>query len=266
VADALVRSDKIAFFSFIGSAKVGWMLRARLQPGVRCALEHGGVAPCIVTGSADLNKAIPAITRGGYYHAGQVCVSTQRVYVEQSIYQHFVDQLTAEISTLKLGPATQDSTDVGPLISPREAARIYQWIEEAREMGASVAIGGNPPTDNFLQPTLLVAPPQEAKVSTQEIFGPVVCVYPVDDLEHALRLVNIERVGFQASIFTENLSDVHRAYDAFHASAVMVNDHTAFRDDVMPFAGLDAAGLGVGGIPYTIEEMQFQKMLVLNQN
>ena len=266
IADALVRSKEIAFFSFIGSAKVGWMLRSRLQPGVRCALEHGGIAPCIVSASADIKKAIPAITKGAYYHAGQVCVSTQRVYVEESIYEHFVEQLTIAVNALVLGPATEEATDVGPLIRPQEALRVHEWVEEAKQMGATVAVGGVAPQGNFYQPTLLLSPHVESKVSCEEIFGPVLCVYPVRDLDHALGLANIEPHAFQASIFTEQLDEVYRAYAAFDASAIMVNDHTAFRDDAMPFAGLNASGLGVGGIPYTIEEMQFEKMLVLNQH
>lgn len=266
LADALVRSKKIAFFSFIGSAKVGWMLRSRLQPGVRCALEHGGIAPCIVSASAQIKKAISAITKGGYYHAGQVCVSTQRVYVEESIYEHFVDQLAIAVNALVLGAATEEATDVGPLIRPQEAVRIHEWVEEAKQMGAIVAAGGTAPQGNFYQPTLLLSPALESKVSCQEIFGPVVCLYPVRDIDHALQLANIEPYAFQAAIFTEQLDEVYRAYDALDASAIMVNDHTAFRDDAMPFAGLKASGLGVGGIPYTIEEMQFEKMLVLNQH
>ena len=265
VADVLVRSEQIAFFSFIGSAKVGWMLRSRLRPGVRCALEHGGVAPSIVTASADLAKAVPAITKGGFYHAGQVCVSTQRVYVEQPIYNNFIAQLTESVRALVVGAATEERTDVGPLIRPQEAFRVQQWVEEARQMGAEVAVGGEASQDNFHQPTLLLSPSADARVSREEIFGPVVCVYPVNDLDHALRLSNIEPFAFQASIFTEQLDEVYAAYEAVAASAIMVNDHTAFRDDGMPFAGLNASGLGVGGIPYTIEEMQFEKMLVLNK-
>ena len=266
VNDALVRSKEIAFFSFIGSAKVGWMLRSRLQPGVRCALEHGGVAPCIVTASADIKKAIPAITKGAYYHAGQVCVSTQRVYVEESIYEHFVAQLTLAVKALVVAAATEETTDVGPLIRPQEVVRVHQLVEEAKQMGATVAVGGEVSHGNFYQPTLLLSPALESKVSCQEIFGPVLSVYPVRDLDHALEQANVEPYAFQASIFSEQLDEVYRAFDAFDASAIMVNDHTAFRDDVMPFAGLNASGLGVGGIPYTIEEMQFEKMLVLKQN
>jgi acyl-CoA reductase-like NAD-dependent aldehyde dehydrogenase len=266
VADALVRSPKIAFFSFIGSGKVGWMLRSKLYPGVRCALEHGGVAPCIVSASADLTKAIPAISKGGFYHAGQVCVSTQRVYVDNTIYPEFVEGLTKAVNNLVVGDATEATTDVGPLIRAAEATRVHQWILGAIAEGAILAAGGSAPEGNFLAPTLLLSPPSDAKVSAQEIFGPVVCVYPVESFEESLSLVNSAAFAFQASIFTENLDEVYRAYDHFMASAIMVNDHTAFRDDVMPFAGLNESGLGVGGIPYTIEDMQFEKMLVLNKN
>jgi len=266
IADSLVRSEKIAFFSFIGSGKVGWMLRSRLHPGVRCALEHGGIAPSIVTASADLDKAIPAITKGGFYHAGQVCVSTQRVFVDNRIYPDFVDRLTKAIKGLVVGDASKATTDIGPLIRAAEAARVHEWVEEAVAAGATLAAGGSEPKGNFLAPTLLLSPPGDAKVSAQEIFGPVVCVYPVDNFDQALSLVNTAAFAFQASIFTENLDEVYSAYDHFMASAIMVNDHTAFRDDVMPFAGLNESGLGVGGIPYTIEDMQFEKMLVLNKN
>lgn len=265
-ADALVRSDKIAFFTFIGSARVGWMLRSILAPGVRCALEHGGVAPCIVTASADLDKAIPAITKGGFYHAGQVCVSTQRVYVEQSIMAEFVSRLTTAVAALKVGDARNDDTEVGPLIRSSEVSRVDDWVNEAVQLGAKLAIGGSVENQRYYQPTVLLEPSANAKVSCQEVFGPVVCVYGYESLDQVMGLVNLPSIAFQASIFSESLKEIYQAYDGFDASAIMVNDHTAFRDDVMPFAGLRSSGLGVGGIPHTVEEMQFEKMMVLKQD
>ena len=135
IASALVASEDIAFFSFIGSARVGWMLRASLQPGVRCALEHGGVAPAIVCESADLDIAIPSIAKGGFYHAGQVCVSTQRVYVHESLYDLFVNKICAVVADLKVGIAADPETQVGPLIRLAEVERIAQWVDEAVAMG-----------------------------------------------------------------------------------------------------------------------------------
>lgn len=266
VAGQMVRSDKIAFFGFIGSARVGWMLRSQVQPGVRCALEHGGVAPCIVTDTADLDIAVSSITKGGFYHAGQVCVSTQRIYVDRAIEEKFLEMLSESVSRLKVGDAADPATEVGPLIRPAEADRVNEWVQEAVKLGGKIITGGTRMEGNFYQPTVIYGPPLEAKVSSQEIFGPVVCVYPYNDFDEALSAVNIHPHAFQAAIYTRNLDAMYAAYDAFDASAVMVNDHTAFRDDGMPFAGLSASGLGVGGIPYTIEEMQFEKMMVIKHN
>ncbi len=264
VAGEMVRSERIAFFSFIGSARVGWMLRSQLQPGVRCALEHGGVAPCIVTGSARLELAVPAITKGGFYHAGQVCVSTQRIYVQESLHDHLVNMLRDAVGGLVVGDACDEATDVGPLIRAAEVTRVADWVEEAISLGGRLAAGGGPLEGNFYAPTIVLDPPREARLSSQEVFGPVVCIYPYAELEQALDAANLHPHAFQASVFTENVSTTQLAFQRIHASAIMINDHTAFRDDAMPFAGLDASGLGVGGIPYTIEDMQFEKMLVLN--
>lgn len=268
IATAMVQSADIAFFSFIGSARVGWMLRAQLQPGVRCALEHGGVAPAIVTPSANLALVVPSIAKGGYYHAGQVCVSTQRVYVHEERLDAVLSALTTEVAALKVGDAASETTAVGPLIRPAEVDRVASWVSEAKDMGATIATGGHRlDTDggNFYAPTLVLNPPRDSRLNTQEVFGPVVNLYPYTNLNDALEAANLHPHAFQAAIYTEQLSDAYAAFDAFEASAVMVNDHTAFRDDAMPFAGLNASGLGVGGIPYTIEDMQFEKMLVLKQ-
>lgn len=265
IAGELVASDKIAFFSFIGSAKVGWMLRSKLRPGVRCALEHGGVAPCIVSSKADIELAVNAIAKGGFYHAGQVCVSTQRVYVEASILDSFSEQLRDKAKALKVGNSMSESTEVGPLIRSGEITRIHAWIQEATAQGADCLCGGEAIDDHFYKPTVLLNPPKDAKVSQEEIFGPVVCVYGYDSFEEVLTQMNHDRFAFQAAIFSRDICEILQAYDSVEASALMVNDHTAFRDDVMPFAGLNSSGLGVGGIPYTIEEMQYEKMLVLKK-
>ncbi len=263
VAGALVESEKIAFFSFIGSSKVGWTLRSKLKPGVRCALEHGGVAPCIVSKQADLELAVSAIAKGGFYHAGQVCVSTQRVYAESTIVDEFVNLLKSKVTTLIAGDAICDTTDIGPLIRKGEVARIHSWVQEAIAEGAECVAGGKMIDQHFYSPTILFNPAVHSKVSQLEIFGPVVCVYPYYDFDEVLERANHEQFAFQSAIFTRDLGEILHAYEAVEASALMVNDHTAFRDDIMPFAGLKSSGLGVGGIPYTIEDMQYEKMLVI---
>ena len=171
VAGELAASDKIAFFSFIGSARVGWMLRSKLHPGVRCALEHGGIAPSIVSQHADIERAVTAITKGGFYHAGQVCVSTQRVYVDNTILDDFVTQFSVRANALKVGDASDQTTEVGPLIRTAEVGRIHAWVTEAIQQGAECVLGGEAKGDAFYQPTILLNPPADTKVSTQEILG-----------------------------------------------------------------------------------------------
>ncbi len=263
VAEQLVTDRRVAFFSFIGSARVGWMLRSKLAPGARCALEHGGVAPAIVTADADLDQALPLLAKGGFYHAGQVCVSVQRVFADKSIADDLADRLAAIANDLVVGDPNSDKTDVGPLIRPAEVDRVEQWVDEAVEGGAKLLCGGKRLDNNCYAPTVLMDPPADATISRQEVFGPVVCVYSCDSMDQAIAQANDLDVAFQAAIFTQDIDLAMRAYRRLNASAVMVNDHTAFRVDWMPFAGLRQSGLGIGGIEYTLHDMQIEKMLLL---
>ena len=263
VAEALVTDPRAAFFSFIGSPGVGWMLRSKLAPGSRCALEHGGAAPVIAAADADLEDALPLLAKGGYYHAGQVCVSVQRIFAHRSIARELAEGLAALAQKMTVGDPRLPATEVGPLIRPRETARVAEWVTKAREGGAEILTGGDAIGETCYQPTLLYEPPADAEVSQREIFGPAVCVYPYDDIDAAIQQANSLPFAFQAAVFSRSLDTALHCYRQLDASAVMVNDHTAFRADWMPFAGLRQSGLGVGGIPYTFEEMQSEKMLVL---
>ena len=263
LSTALVADPRVAFFSFIGSAAVGWSLRSQLAPGARCALEHGGVAPVIVDSSASVEKLIPSMLKGGYYHAGQVCVSVQRVFVHQSLFDEVAEKIKVGAEALKVGDPLSIETEVGPLITQGELQRVHEWVQQAIEEGAQLATGGKILDNHCYQPTLLLNPPATSKVSQQEIFGPVVCLYSYTDVEEAIAQANSLSVAFQAAVFAQ---DIDRAVDIYHsldASAVMINDNTAFRQDAMPFAGLRHSGLGVGGIPHTIEDMQIDKMMVI---
>ena len=262
-AEALVTDPRVAFFTFIGSAKVGWMLRSKLAPGTRCALEHGGAAPVILESDANWDIALPALTKGGYYHAGQVCVSVQRVFVPSVQAEDFAASLAERAAALKIGDPTQEDTDVGPLIRPAEVDRVGSWVEEAMAGGGQRILGGSALGETTYPCTVLLDPAPDAKVSRQEIFGPVVCVYSYDQVADAYRVANELPFSFQAAVFTRDLDRALAAYKHLDASAVMVNDHTAFRVDAMPFAGLKQSGLGIGGIPYTMEDMTVDKMLVI---
>ena len=265
VATQLVTDSRVGFFSFIGSANVGWMLRSKLAPGARCALEHGGVAPVIIEADADLVEALPAIAKGGFYHAGQVCVSVQRVYCHKSVVNVVSSNLAKIASKLIVGDPTDNKTEVGPLIRPQEVQRISKWVNDAVKEGAELLAGGKA-DGNCYQPTVLLNPSERSTVSTNEIFGPVICIYTYDNMNEAIKKANALPFAFQASIFTKNIDNALHAYKQLNASAVMVNDHTAFRVDWMPFAGLRHSGLGVGGIPHTYHDMQIKKMMVLKSN
>ncbi|MDJ0758310.1 MAG: aldehyde dehydrogenase family protein [Woeseiaceae bacterium] len=262
-ASKLVTDSRIGFFSFIGSSRVGWMLRSKLAPGARCALEHGGVAPLIIAEPFDRDAALAAIAKGGFYHAGQVCVSVQRVYAPAAIAEDLAKDLAAAADKLVVGAPEDPDTEVGPLIRTAEVDRIAEWVDEAVASGATLLSGGKRLSDTCYAPTVLLNPPEDAKVSQLEIFGPVVCVYGYEQLEDAVTASNALPVSFQSAVFCDDIDTAMGLYKRLDASAVMINDHTAFRDDVMPFAGLRESGHGVGGIPYTIEDMQVDKMAVI---
>lgn len=264
VSTQLVTDKRVGFLSFIGSAKVGWMLRSKLAPGARCALEHGGAAPVIIAEDADLKNALPKLLKGGFYHAGQVCVSVQRVFVHQSIARELATGLAEGAQQLVIGDPTSPDIEVGPLIRPTEVERIAQWVNEAIKEGAELLTGGKVLSESTYACTVLYNPSPNSKVSTEEIFGPVICVYSYDDMDDAIARANSLPWDFQAAVFAKDISIAMHAVNKLDASAVMINDHTAFRVDWMPFAGLRESGLGTGGIPYTFKDMQISKMVVMN--
>ncbi|MFQ5513776.1 MAG: aldehyde dehydrogenase family protein [Myxococcota bacterium] len=262
IAKRLVTSPEIAFFSFIGSAEVGWTLRGELSPGVRCALEHGGAAPLIVDASADLDTAVPLILKGGYYHAGQVCVSVQRVFAHESCKGELVERLEAGVRALRTGDPTLSETEVGPLIVPSEVTRVHEWVQKALQQGAKLACGGEILGQQCYAPTLLVDAPDNSRVMRSEVFGPVVNVAAFEDLDAAVERCNEGPWAFQAAVLGRDLERALRAARGLDASAVMINDHTAFRVDWMPFAGRRHSGLGIGGMPYTLEDLTQHKLIV----
>jgi len=262
-AEKLVTDPRVAFLSFIGSAKVGWMLRSKLAPGVRCALEHGGAAPVIVDETADVDTMVPLLAKGGLYHAGQVCVSVQRVFAPTAQAQQLAEALAVVADGLVVGDAVEERTEVGPLIRPREVDRVEEWLTEAVDGKGQIVTGNCRLGETSFAPTIVLNPPPDCRLSTMEIFGPAIAVYGYDDMEAAIGKANSLPFAFQASCFTQRLDVAMHCIHALDASAVMVNDHTAFRVDWMPFAGRKQSGYGVGGIGYTMHDMTQEKMAVI---
>lgn len=265
LTERLVADDRLAFLSFIGSSAVGWRLRSHLSPGADCLLEHGGVAPVIVDETADLDDAVPLLIKGAFYHAGQVCVSVQRIFAHTSILAELSERMISQTERLIVGDPCDLKTDVGPLIRPGEVDRVEEWVDEARASGGKILCGGRRMSDSTFAPTILLDPDDRIRLSRQEIFGPVVAVYAYDDLDEAITRANLRDAYFQAAFFTNRLDRALTVGRKLHGTAVMVNDHTAFRVDWMPFGGHRKSGLGLGGIEATVREMTIERMLVFRQ-
>lgn len=261
--ELLATSPKTAFLTFIGSGAVGWYLNSKASDGTRVVLEHGGVAPVIVEADADIEDMIPALAKGGFYHAGQVCVSVQRVFVQESICEEVAKRLATTASKLVVGDQLDPKTEVGPLINNAEVDRVEEWVNEAVSKGGKILNGGKRISASCFEPTVILNPSDDALVSTKEVFGPVVCVYSYKDLDEAIARANQLEVSFQAAVFTKNIDKALKAVKRLNATAVMVNDHTAFRVDWMPFGGAKISGLGMGGIPHSMDDMSVEKMMVI---
>ena len=262
-AELLVTDPRLSFFSFIGSGRVGWALRSKLAAGANCALEHGGVAPVILEADANLDDALPLLVKAGFYHAGQVCVSVQRIYAHRSIAEGLAQKIADKAAKLVVGDPADPKTEIGPLISHTENDRVAAWVDEAVKKGAKLLCGGKKISASCYAPTVLWNPPEDAKVSCDEVFGPVVCVYSYDKPEEAVKRANALPVCFQAAVFTRDIDRAFYYVRNLQATAVMVNDHTAFRVDWMPFGGRMQSGLGMGGIPRSMEDMTAEKMFVI---
>ncbi len=263
IAEKLVSDERVKFLSFIGSARVGWYLRSKLAPGAHCTLEHGGAAPVIIDQSADYEDVIPLLVKGGFYHAGQVCVSVQRIFVSDDKARDVAEQIAKRAEKLIVGDPVKPETEVGPLIQPSEVDRIAQWIDDAKQQGANIITGGKKISESCFAPTVLLNPSLDSVVSRQEIFGPVVNVYSYKNFDEAINNANAVPFMFQAAIFSKNIDAAFDGVQRLKANTVMINDNTAFRADWMPFSGSEHSGLGVGGIPYTMRDMTHEKLWVL---
>ena len=261
-SEKLVTDPRVGFFSFIGSAKVGWYLKSKLAPGTRCALEHGGVAPLILDEYADEEGFVNGVVKASMYHSGQVCVSVQRVYVPKAREQELAQKIADIASIQVVGDAINEDSDLGPLILPKETDRIEAWVDEAIKEGAQLITGGKRINEVSYEPTVLLNPAKDSKVSTQEVFGPIVCIYGYQSIDAAIEQANSLDVSFQSSIFSDNMALAMDVAKKFEASAVMINDYTTFRVDWMPFAGRKHSGYGIGGIGYSMRDMLEHKMIV----
>jgi acyl-CoA reductase-like NAD-dependent aldehyde dehydrogenase len=263
VGNAIVEHDDIAMITFTGSPPVGWGIRAR-APRKKVGLELGNNAPVILEPSADFETAAKKIAVAGYSHAGQSCISTQRVYVHESIADRFVDTLAPLVEALKVGTPLDEATDVSALISTGERDRVASWVEEALAEGAQLVCGGKISEGGVLQPTLLTDVTPTMKVITGEVFGPVVGVATYTDFDEALRLANDSRYGLQAAVFTQKLDAALRAARTLDFGGVLVNEVPTFRADQQPYGGVRDSGNTREGPRYAVEEMTEARLVILS--
>ena len=260
-ANHLVEHPDVAMITFTGSPPVGWGIRARAATK-KVGLELGNNAPVIIEPDGDWATAASKIKVAGFSHAGQSCISTQRIYVHESIAADFTAALVAEVEALVVGDPADETTDVSALIDAGETERVKEWIDEATAAGATIASGGDLTGDGVLRPTVLTEVTDDMKVCALEVFGPVVAIATYTDYEDALARANDSRYGLQAGVFTKDLGKALRAADVLDFGGVLVNEVPTWRADHMPYGGLRDSGNTREGPPYAVREMTEERLVV----
>ncbi len=261
-AEAMVCDPRIKMLSFTGSAQVGWSLKEKASKK-RVILELGGNAGVIVHDDADLSYAARRCVVGGFSYSGQVCISVQRIYIQEAIYQPFLDRFLPQVATLKIGDPLDEKTNLGAMITPVAAERAEGWVQEAVNAGATILTGGKR-VGAVMEPTVLSKTTPSMKVNCEEVFAPIVTVSPYRLIEEAIAAVNRSPYGLQAGLFTQDIKEVFQSFDRIDVGGLIVNDVPTYRIDHMPYGGMKESGVGREGIRYAIEEMTELKLLALN--
>jgi acyl-CoA reductase-like NAD-dependent aldehyde dehydrogenase len=259
----LLEDERISMFTFTGSPEIGKHIKS--ITGIRkVSLELGNNSPNIVHRDApDLDKAAELCVTRGFSNAGQACISVQRIYVHRDVYDRFIEKAVEVARSLKVGNPEDPDTDIGPMISEKEAKRAEEWIQEAVMLGAKVIHGGKR-DGAILEPTILINVTAEMKVVCQEVFAPVISILPYDDIEEAFRLANDSNFGLQVGLFTSDLKLAMQATQDLQFGGVIINDVSTYRADVMPYGGVKDSGIGKEGPHYAVQEMTNEKVVVIN--
>jgi glyceraldehyde-3-phosphate dehydrogenase (NADP+) len=262
VGAALVSDPRVRMVSFTGGVDAG--LEVTRTAGLKkIGMELGSNSPVVVLADCDFNAAVESCVSGAFWAAGQNCIGVQRIYVQDVLFDAFLDAFVGRTLRYKVGPKLDEDCDMGPLITESEALRVESWVEEALRAGATLECGHRREGATYW-PTVLTRVAEGMKVDCEEIFGPVVSIYPVTDLEEGIRRSNAVDFGLQAAVFTSSLASAFRAVEGLEAGAVMVNDSTDYRMDAMPFGGIKSSGLGREGIRFALQEMTEPKTVCFN--
>jgi acyl-CoA reductase-like NAD-dependent aldehyde dehydrogenase len=257
IGDVLVEDDRVAALSFTGSGDVGWKLKER-APRKHVALELGNATPVIVCGDAPPDTAAK-LAANAFSFAGQSCISVQRIYVMDDAWDGFVADFVPNVESLKLGDPADEETDVGPVIDDDARQRILAWIEES---GGEVLTGGTA-DEGLIPPTVIANPALDAKVSREEVFGPVVTLTRTKSLEEAIELANSTRYGLQAGIFTRDIGSALKGAQQLEFGGVTINEAPTFRADQMPYGGVKGSGNTREGPAYAVRELTEERLVVI---
>jgi acyl-CoA reductase-like NAD-dependent aldehyde dehydrogenase len=263
IAEKLVRDERMAMLSFTGSEMVGWHLK-NIAGRKKVTLELGGNASVIIDESADLKDAAKKVAVGSFIYAGQICISTQRIFVVEKVFEEFKNLLISEVGKLKTGDPSDDKVLVGPIIDTGHVDRIDSWVKEAVSAGAELLCGGGiiSRENNTYAPTLITNTDNSMKVACAEAFGPIAILERVDDFEDGIRKTNDSNFGLQAGLFTNDFSNVKLSHELLEVGGIMVNNIPGFRIDSMPYGGIKGSGLGREGIKYAMEDMTEMRLMV----
>lgn len=266
IGNALVADQRVRMVSFTGGVEAG--LAITRQAGLKkIGMELGSNSPVIVMADCDFDRAVADTVSGAFWAAGQNCIGVQRVFVQRPIFDRYLEAFVARTKAYKVGPKLEEDCDMGPVITEAEARRIEGWIAEAVAAGATVHCGGKRggPVGTVVEPTVLTGVTPQMKVACQEVFGPVVALWPFDELEEAVELANSVDYGLHAAIFTKSLAAAHFAIKHLECGGVIVNDSTDYRLDQMPFGGIKNSGLGREGVAFALLEMTEPKVVCFTE-
>jgi glyceraldehyde-3-phosphate dehydrogenase (NADP+) len=261
LGDRMVSDERFKLLTFTGSPSVGWRMKERAGKK-KVVLELGGNAGVIVDKSADLDWAVKRCLVGAFAYAGQVCISVQRMFIHEAVWDAFMEKFIAGAKTLKLGDPLDPQTDVGPMVDANAASRTQRWVDEALAAGGTALLGGTA-DGTFFPPTILTDVPVTAAVCSNEAFAPLVVAFPFSDVGDAISRVNDSMFGLQTGIFTNDLGTAWRAFNELEVGGVIVNDAPTYRIDHMPYGGVKDSGLGREGLRWAIEDMTELRIMVL---
>jgi len=262
VADTLVTDPRVRMISFTGGPDAGKEIvkKAGLK---KIGMELGSNSPVIVMADCDINWAAESCVSGAFWAVGQNCIGVQRILIEKKIYKSFAKKFVGLTKKIKTGYQLDEDTNMGPMITLKEAERVESWIKDAVEKGAKVLAGGTR-KGTLVQPTVLEKVPSNATISCEEVFGPVVILEPVNSIEGAIEIANSMDYGLHGAVFTKDINTAYKAIQGLEVGSVLVNDSTDYRLDQMPFGGIKQSGLGREGIKFVLQEMTEPKVVIFN--